>query len=181
MKNVDQSQRVTSPNVFFLLTTQRYSAYCHRGEKELDNVHIYKAGIRDFHFFSPLENILNWFLVWCQKIVKKSLPELKMTSLNYLFGLSNSPKLKDIQLTLMWDKWRQQIITFEKLEQNSTRQTLISIVYKNNLWWSQLTFRNLTRASIFLYKNQYYRSATYCYCVCPFTYRLFSRLIMWLL
>lgn len=39
-----------------------------------------------------------------------------MTSLNVLFCPANSPKLRNIQFTVTYDKEKHQTITFEKLE-----------------------------------------------------------------
>ncbi len=55
----------------------------------------------------------------CQKIVKNAcytFPQPKMTSSDVLFCLTDSPESKNIQFTIISDKEKQQIITFEPLE-----------------------------------------------------------------
>lgn len=44
----------------------------------------------------------------------------KLTPLNVLFCLNSSPKPKDIQLTIMQDKKKQQILKFKNLKPSNT-------------------------------------------------------------
>ena len=64
MKNINLKPKLTSPNVSFCPQHQIYSVYCHRGENEPENIHIYEAGIRIKTFFSPFK-LIEYQNSWC--------------------------------------------------------------------------------------------------------------------
>lgn len=50
------------------------------------------------------------------KHVHHNFPEPKVRYINYLFYLTNSPKFKDIQFIIVYDKEKQNILTFKRLK-----------------------------------------------------------------
>lgn len=68
-----------------------------------------------WHIKMILDSFFLILSIKCQTVVENS-PQPELTSKVVLFCQSNGPKPKNIQFTLVYDKWKHQVFSFEKLE-----------------------------------------------------------------